>query len=467
MARVLFTTFGSYGDVHPYLAIGRELRKLGHEAGIATSAGYREKAEAAGLTLVSVRPDLKFADPELIRYFFDRVRGTERVVRAMASVVRETYEDTLAAGHNFDLIVTHPLSFAAVLAAQKLRLPWVSTVLAPASFVSACDPPVPGPLPGIVKVRTLGAGAMRLTWHLLMLATLGWTQPVAELRREIGLVPGRNPLFAGSHSPDLVLALFSKTLAKPQPDWPRQTVVTGFPFYDEPSGGLAPAHSECVVRDKDLAHSECVVRDKDLAHSECVVRDKEELAAFLDSGPPPVVFTLGSSAVMAAGDFYSASLQAVEQVNTRALFLTGPSPQGLPARLPPSVLAWPYAPHEQVFPRASAIVHQGGVGTTAQALRSGRPSLAVPFAHDQFDNAERVCRLGVGLTIPRHRYTERAAAQALARLLATPSYEQSARAAGEAIREENGALAAAEEIDSYLTKRKISNTGRPLESKTV
>src|ERR1700739_3856248 len=107
MARILFTTFGSYGDVHPYLAIGRELRKLGHEAGIATSAGYREKAEAAGVTLVSVRPDLKFADPELIHYFFDRVRGTERVVRAMASVVRETYEDTLAAGHNFDLIVTH------------------------------------------------------------------------------------------------------------------------------------------------------------------------------------------------------------------------------------------------------------------------------------------------------------------------------------------------------------------------
>jgi rhamnosyltransferase subunit B len=432
MARILFTAFGSYGDVHPYLAIGQELRKLGHEAGIATSAGYREKAEAAGLTLVGVRPDLKFEDPELIRYFFDRIRGTERVVRAMASVVRETYEDTLAAARNFDLIVTHPLSFAAVLAAQKLKLPWVSTVLAPASFVSACDPPVPAPLPGIVKVRTLGSGAMRLTWRLLMLATIGWTQPVAELRREIGLAPGGNPLFEGAHSPRLVLALFSKVLAKPQPDWPRQTVVTGFPFFHEPSGGLAP-----------------------------------ELAAFLDSGPPPVVFTLGSSAVMAAGDFYSASLQAVERVHARALFLTGPSPQGLPARLPPSVLAWPYAPHEQVFPRASAIVHQAGVGTTAQALRSGRPSLAVPFSHDQFDNAERVCRLGVGLTIPRHRYTERAAAQALARLLATPTYEQSARASREAIREENGAAAAAQEIDGYLTKRKISNTGRPLESKTV
>jgi rhamnosyltransferase subunit B len=432
MARVLFSTFGSYGDVHPYLAIGLELRKLGHEAGIATSAGYREKIEGVGLTFVSVRPDVKVEDPELIRYFFDRVRGTERVVRAMASVVRETYEDTLAAAHNFDLIVTHPLSFAAVLAAQKLRLPWVSTVLAPASFVSACDPPIPAPLPGIVKVRTLGSAAMRLTFRLLMLTTLGWTQPVAELRREIGLAPGGNPLFEGSHSPDLVLALFSKAFAKPQPDWPRQTVVTGFPFYHEPLSGMAP-----------------------------------ELAAFLDAGPPPVVFTLGSSAVMAAGDFYSASLQAVERVNARALFLTGPSPQGLPARLPPSVLAWPYAPHEQVFPRASAIVHQAGIGTTAQALRSGRPILAVPFAHDQFDNAERACRLGVGLTIPRHRYTERAAAQALARLLATPSYEQSARAAGEAIRAENGAIAAAEEIEGYLTKRKISNTGRPLESKTV
>ena len=432
MARVLFTTFGSYGDLYPYLAIGRELGKMGHEAGLATTARYREKVEGAGLTFVSVRPDAKLEDPDLIRYFFDRVRGTERVVRAMASVVRETYQDTLAAARNFDLIVTHPLSFAAVLAAEKLGLPWISTVLAPASFVSACDPPIPAPFPWLVKVRTLGSAAMRITWRLLMLASLGWMQPVTELRREIGLPPGGNPLFEGSHSPDLVLALFSKIFAQPQPDWPRQTAVTGFPFYDEPSGSLAP-----------------------------------ELAAFLDGGPPPVVFTLGSSAVMAAGDFYSASLQAVERVNARALFLTGPSPQGLPARVPPSVLACPYAPHEQVFPRASAIVHQAGIGTTAQALRSGRPILAVPFAHDQFDNAERVRRLGAGLTIPRHRYTERAAAEALARLLATPSYEQCARAAGEAIRAENGAAAAAEAIDAYLTKRKTSNTGRPLESKTV
>jgi UDP:flavonoid glycosyltransferase YjiC (YdhE family) len=353
----------------------------------------------------------------MIRYFFDRVRGTERVVRALTAVVRETYEDTLAAAPNFDLVVTHPLSFAAVLAAQKLRLPWISTVLAPASFVSAYDPPIPGPFPWIVKVRTFGSGAMRLTFRLLMLASRGWMQPVAELRREIGLAPGGNPLFKGSHSPDLVLALFSKIFAKPQPDWPRQTAVTGFPFYDESPSGLAP-----------------------------------ELAAFLEGGPPPVVFTLGSSAVMAAGDFYSASLEAVKRVNARAVFLTGPSPQSLPAQLPSSVLVWPYAPHQEVFPRASAIVHQAGIGTTAQALRSGRPILAVPFAHDQFDNAERACRLGVGLTIRRDRYTAHAAAQALARLLATPSYQQAARTSGEAIRTENGAVAAAEEIDR-LVKR--------------
>lgn len=415
--KVLFTTFGSFGDLHPYLAVARELCGCGHEAAIATSAAYRPKIEAQGLGFEPVRPDVSLEDTEMIRYFFDRARGTERVVRAMASVVRETYEDTEAAAHSYDAIVTHPLSFAGVMAAEKRKLPWISTVLAPGSFLSAYDPPVPAPLPWLVKIRALGPGAMRAVWRALSPISMRWMQPILELRRELGLPLRGNPLFEGAHAPGLVLALFSRVFAQPQPDWPAQTVITGFPFHDAPPSELAP-----------------------------------ELASFLNSGPPPLAFTLGSSAVAAAGDFYTASLRAVEWLGARALFLTGPHPQGLPDRLPPSVLAWPYAPHERIFPRSAAIVHQGGIGTTAQGLRSGRPTLVVPFAHDQFDNADHVRRLGLAEVVARPRYSERTAAAGLRHVLSEASYREAAAAAGAAIRSENGAVAAAQKIDEFLRR---------------
>jgi UDP:flavonoid glycosyltransferase YjiC (YdhE family) len=249
---------------------------------------------------------------------------------------------------------------------------------------------------------------------------MDWVRPVTELRREIGLAPSSDhPIFEGANSPDLVLALFSHIMADPQPDWPKHTVLTGFPFYDGPTQRL-PA----------------------------------PIGEFLAKGPPPVVFTLGSSAVGAAGAFYSDSLEAVQRLQARAIFLTGSHPQGLPKFLPSNVLAWPYAPHAQVFEDASAIVHQGGIGTTAQALRSAHPMLIVPFAHDQFDNAERVRKLGAATVVPRSKYNARSAGNALRPLLQESSYAEAAGAAAAHIDAENGAETAAFAIDKYVGRNR-------------
>jgi UDP:flavonoid glycosyltransferase YjiC (YdhE family) len=219
-----------------------------------------------------------------------------------------------------------------------------------------------------------------------------------------------NPLFEGQHAPSRVLALFSASLAAPEPDWPPQTVITGFPFFDD---GAMPV----------------------------------ELVRFLDAGPAPIVFTLGSSAVGAAGNFYLDSLKAVAKLNARAVFLTGPHPQRLPRVLPDAVMAVSYAPHAALFGRAAALVHQGGVGTTAQAMRAGRPTLIVPFAHDQFDNAERVRRLGAAEVLPHSRYTARRAEARLRRLLTIPCYAHQASRIGEQLRAEDGAATAADAIE--------------------
>jgi UDP:flavonoid glycosyltransferase YjiC (YdhE family) len=328
LARILFTTFGSYGDIHPYMAIGIELQKRGHAVTIATSSSYAAKITSEGLGFHAVRPDISLEDQALLAYVMDARRGSERVVHYVGSVVRESYEDTLTAARQADLIVTHPIAFGGVMAAEKLDLPWISSVLAPISFLSACDPPVPAPTPWIVKVRALGPGLMRLIWQLAKYDTRRWIKPVLALRRELGLPDRGHPLFEGSHSPQLVLALFSRSLAEPQPDWPPNTVVTGFPFFDR-------HHEQAEM--------------------------PPALHRFLSEGPPPIVFTLGSSAVGAAGDFYRDSLQAISKMDdVRALLLTGPHPQGLPETLAAGVMAVPYAAHSLVFPRASAIVHQGG-----------------------------------------------------------------------------------------------------------
>src|SRR5437868_6688497 len=242
LARILFTTFGSYGDVHPYVAVGLELSGRGHRVVIATSPVYRAKIESEGLAFHPVRPDITLNDQEQLGYVFDRWRGSERVLRYMAEIARESYEDTLPAAREADVIVTHVITFGAILAAEKLRIPWISSVLAPVSFLSSYDPPLPAQAPWAVKLRFFGVPVMRAFWNIGRRQVLGWMKPLVDFRRELGLAPGGHPAFEGANSPFLVLALFSKVFAEPQPDWPAQTVVTGFPFYDHDLGHrvLAP-----------------------------------------------------------------------------------------------------------------------------------------------------------------------------------------------------------------------------------
>lgn len=153
---------------------------------------------------------------------------------------------------------------------------------------------------------------------------------------------------------------------------------------------------------------------------------------------------------MNAGRFYEDSVAAVETLKRRAVLLTGTDPATRPADLAPDVLAVDYAPFSGLFPHAAAVVHQCGVGTTGQGMRSGRPVLAVPFALDQPDNAERVRRLGVARVLPRHRYTAKRAAAELERLLAEPSYVSRSSEVGRQIRDERGVEAACHSLLEFI-----------------
>ena len=424
MKRIVIATFGSFGDVHPYMAVALALKARGHHPVIATSSIYREKMQAAGIDFHPVRPDLPPPEEseELLRRVMNRHTGTFYVIRELVlPYVRETYADLSAALDDASLLVSHPLTWAAPLIAEKRKLKWISSVLAPASFLSSYDPPHPPTMQWLTRLYPLGPGVTGAIWSVFKHLSRPMVKPVDDLRAELGLARSQHPLFEGQHSPRLVLALFSSVLGQAQPDWPQNTRITGFPFYDRldkagDASGMAQA-----------------------------------LTDFLERGEPPIVFTLGSSAVWVAEDFYRHSLRAARLLRRRAVLLIGDE-RNLPhEELGDDVLAVTYAPYSEILPRAAAVVHQGGVGTTAQALRAGRPALVVPYAHDQADNAARVTRMGVARTLPRHRYTAARAAAELKELLDNPAYRQKAEEVGGRVRREDGASAAAAAIEEVLS----------------
>ena len=418
MARIVITSWGSYGDVNPYLGLALALRARGHAPVLAIPTYYRAAVEREGLEHAAVGPDVEPGDTALVGRIMDARTGTEFLLRELlAPTVDRTYEQLHAASRGADLLVTHPVTFAGPVVAEATGMPWVSTVLAPASFMSEHDPFVMPPAPWLKQVERVSRWPTVMLMRLAHRMTRSWMAPVDALRARLGLPPGKHPVFEGQHSPTLVLALFSRVLAEPQADWPPNVRVTGHVFYDAGHGASLDS----------------------------------ALTRFLDDGEPPLVFTLGSSAVMAAGRFYEESADAARRLGRRAVFLAGPDRAAqMTASLPPGMLAVDQAPHSLVMPRASAVVQQCGIGTLAQALRAGRPILAVPFAHDQPDNAWRATRLGLARTIPAQRYGARRAAAELGRLLDDPAYGARARGVGEQVRDEDGATRACQAIDEVL-----------------
>jgi UDP:flavonoid glycosyltransferase YjiC (YdhE family) len=174
------------------------------------------------------------------------------------------------------------------------------------------------------------------------------------------------------------------------------------------------------------------------------------LDGFLDAGEPPIVFTLGSAAVMDARNFFEESAKAARNLNRRAVLLYGTG-QEPPKINDHRIAMFEYAPYSRVFPRAACVVHQGGVGTTGQVLRAGVPQLVMPYGHDQHDNAARCRRIGVAEIIGRDSYNPKTAAHALLELLSDPTYRSKAEAAKRVVDSEGGTQAACDSIESLMS----------------
>lgn len=420
MARIVITTWGTFGDVNPYLALGLGLRARGHEPVLCMPPFYEPLIRAAGLGFAPGAPDADPAlDPEMVRRCMHPRRGAEAIFReVLIPSLAEAHARLTDAVQGADFLVSHPAALAAPMVAEQQRLRWVSTVLSPLNFMSAYDPIVPPMTPwwrhvpwGLqLRLADWMAGGGRIV-------AARWMEPVQTFRAAQGLPRREHPLFEGQHSPYGVLALYSRVFGGPYPDYPPHVTITGQLRHDASHGdGLSP-----------------------------------DLERFLQQGDPPIVFTLGTSAVEVAGRFWEESMAAVARLGVRAVLLAGRAAAlRLSQQAPAGVLVLEGAPHSRLFPRAAAVVHQCGMGTLGTALAAGVPQLAVPFANDQPDNAFRLTRLGVARTVYPQRYRAGRVATTLRALLETPSYTARAREVARVVNTEDGVATACATIDAVL-----------------
>ncbi|WP_275938813.1 glycosyltransferase [Methylocystis parvus] len=427
-AKILIATFGSLGDLHPFVALAHALAREGFAPVIATSAAYSDYILAEGLAFAPIRPD---ADDLMARLGMEMGEIARRMAEddkflfdtLIFPHLRESFDDLQEASAGAVAIVSHSLAFSARLVAEARGLPLATVLLSPMMLYSAYDPPLGSRVP----LRRAPVGSVEIAYNRFVLWSLShaialWAEPLRRLRRELGLKPRYGlDLLLGVKSSDAVIGLFSPALAPPQPDHGSRTLIAGHTFHDRYLGGAALPPN---------------------------------LEAFLDQGAPPIVFTLGSFVARARRDFYRDCVTAARRLGRRAALLA--HEDDVPALLSQQrqdVCVAPYAPHSAVFPRASAVVHHGGVGTTGQALRAGRPQLVAPFLGDQFDNAERVKRLGVARVLDGKTATPDAMVRALEGL--DEAHEIRAAQLSERIRREDGAAVAALRIAALVAQNEL------------
>lgn len=359
--KLLIVAIGSAGDVHPFLAIGQAALRRGHRVSVCTSPAFKGLVDACGLRFLPLGTEEDYqramADPRL----WDPRTSFRTLWRSVAQTLEPLYA-VLQAEVDADTVVLGSLwAFAARAFQLKFGLPLLTVQVSPSTLLSAWQPPEHG------RFALPSTWPLALKWPVVRLAERVLVDRVmapalnAFLRR-LGLAPARRILSRWMHSPDGVLALFPHWFAPAAPDWPAALAFTGFPLFEVPGAAAAdPA-----------------------------------LEAFLAEGPAPVVVTAGSTQ-LSGGAWFDAVLRALAALGQRVVVLGG-NAAGLPV-LPAGMLHRAFVPLVPLLERCSAIVHHGGIGTTACAFAAGTPQLVTPFAHDQFDNAGRVVNLGAGLRL--------------------------------------------------------------------
>lgn len=419
--RITVLTVGSRGDVQPYIALSGGLQAAGYEVRLATHAPFRETIESRGLEFGSIAMDPREVmrgreGREWMESGENPVHFVRRLVHLIRPHLRRHLGEVQAACDGADGIVFSPLAFAGWHVAESLGVPSCQAALQPAAPTRAFPTlPLAGrwDFGGTVN-RLTHLLSQQFVWQALRSTLDPWRQKSLGMSA-LGL---RGPFRATRRRRTPVLHGISP-LVLPRPrDWPEWVHLTGYWFLDRPPDWQPSAR----------------------------------VIEFLAAGPPPVYVGFGSMIPRDPAGTIDAVLGALHRAGVRGIVATGW--MGATAHaFPDDVLALDEIPHDWLFPRVAAVVHHGGAGTTAAAMRAGRPAVVVPFFADQPFWAERVRALGVGPTpIPLRRLTADRLASAIRSAVTDEGIAPRAAELGERLRAEDGVGNAVAIVDRVLRR---------------
>jgi UDP:flavonoid glycosyltransferase YjiC (YdhE family) len=420
MARLVVTTFGSTGDLNPFIALGVALRSRGHEVLFAVEANLQPQLSLLGFAVHLLTGDQEKA----LAPFRHQIFNHDQPLTSLKLLVDHYILPTLPAKvaelreicQQADLLISVAPQFAASIVAELLHIPWVSVILAPSTLPSASIAVQPLPVQLPASLQRL---SNRFSWFIggMFLRQIV-DKPINSVRRAFQVPPRSNLMWIGNLSPQLsILAVSPAFLPRPG-DWPESLKMTGFCFWDRPATWQFP----------------------------------ETLKAFLQGDKPLVAVTAGSVAPEERSlfaSYYRTSIESILACGARALAINAPASTIL-SEQHSDVLHLPFVPFSAVFPACAVVIHHGGIGTIAQCLRAGVPSLVVPGGMDQPFNAAQVVQRKAGLWIPRKQYTTKRAMPALNALLYMPTYQERVREIQAQILREDGVATCCTAIEQAL-----------------
>ena len=426
--KVLILTYGTRGDVQPFVALGRGLQARGDEVHIATSTRFEGFVRENGLGLCPVSDDLlAILDTrdgkdmlENTSNFVDMLRHYIRMAKRVGPMLEEQLEQYWQAGQSVqpDLIVFHPKGAAGPAVAEALCIPAILALPFPMLVPTGDTPHL-----GFPKLP-LGKAYNRFTHAAVSaVSALGLRGAMKKLRQSKGLPRAKRydalHMADGTRLPSMTCV--SPSVVKRPQDWDEGDIITGYWFLDH----------------------------------QAAWQPDEALTEFLQAGSPPVYIGFGSISGKRPEKLAEIAINALEASGQRGILATGWG--GLkPSDLPETVFQIDSAPHDWLFPRMACVVHHGGAGTTAAGLKAGVPSLIVPFMGDQPYWAEKVFEIGAGPKgIPQKKLTADNLAAAISEAVTSEAIRNRAAELGAKIRAEDGVAAAIAHIDRAMESARL------------
>ena len=360
--RICIMTLGTRGDVQPYVALGKELIKRGHTAVICTGGSFKRFVEENGVEFQGTASDLMAiaATPEGKAILEHPVKNIRLALRYSKNVInpayRKTLDDFYNAAKNADMIVYHPKALGAVDMALHLGIPCVSMPPVPIIF------PVSEFANLAVTCKNLGPVLNKLTYKVNEKAESSQIKEINDFREKtLGLEKRKAGIYSYTDGTNRIPIIYpiSPSLFPEVKSWDKQVFLPGFLYLET---------------------------NEDLSN---------ELLRFLKDGEKPIVVSFSSMPLSAPERFMTKLMQTLERTNERAVILTGNS--GITGSSRKNCFFVQSAPHARLFPYAKGVVHHGGVGTMAAALKAGVPQQIIPFSVDQPFWADRLYKLGYGL----------------------------------------------------------------------